>query len=122
MVAASRHEVAMATLLETIHQSQPAFCKAVNERLNWKRRYDVANFSRSQSGRQREQALKEERDEIWKRTEPVIQAHKALMRAYLTAQGMTMEADNGKDSKGRPTANDFLPPARHNSDHDSDNQ
>jgi len=122
MVAASRYEVAMATLLEKIHQSQPAFCKAVSERLAWKRRHKVANFSRSAEGREREDALNAERREIWRRTEPVIEAHKTLMRAYLTAQGMTNEADNGEDSKGRPTADDFVPPARHNPDHDSDNQ
>lgn len=85
----------MATLLEKIHQSQPAFVKAVNERLVWKRRHKVANFSRSAEGREREDALNSEGREIWRRTEPVIEAHKALMRAYIMAHGTNTEADNG---------------------------
>jgi hypothetical protein len=79
-------EDTMATILEQIHQSQPAFEKAINERLLWKRRHETAQYSRSHTGKEREAELVTEGREIWHRTEPVIQAHKSLMRAYLASQ------------------------------------
>lgn len=85
----------MATLLEQIHEAQPAFEKAIKERLLWKRRHKTANFSRSPEGREREEALNREGREIWRRTQPVIDAQKALMRAYLAANSKQTEGDNG---------------------------
>lgn len=75
----------MATILEQIHQSQPAFEKAIGERLLWKRKHETAQYSRSNGGKEREAELVTEGREIWQRTEPVIQAHKSLVRSYLLA-------------------------------------